>query len=60
MAYHNYKLVRDIIPDFIIEQQGGYYEGSCDYDGDLWCAAADYINYLLNKIKELEDERSES
>lgn len=46
MAYYNYKRVKDLIPQFIIDQQDEDYEGSCDYDGDLWCAAADYIKYL--------------
>jgi hypothetical protein len=62
MAYYNYKHVRDLIPDdfrdkFIEEyNKNGYeYEGTCNYDGDMWLLAAAYIEELLEKIKILED-----
>ena len=51
MAYYNYKRVRDILPDWIISEQGEDYEGSCDYDGDLWVAAEEYILYLEEVIR---------
>ena len=44
MAYYNYKRVRDILPDWIISEQGEDYEGSCDYDGDLWVACLLYTS----------------
>ena len=53
MAYYNYKRVAYNIPEFIIKQQGDDYEGGCDYDGDLWCAAADYIDWLEHQIPNL-------
>ena len=59
MAYYAYKVVRDLIPD---EFQDAYrdfndhvyyngnsswsYEGSPDYDGDMWYMVATYIKYL--------------
>ena len=51
MAYYNYKRVRDLIPQFIIDQQGEDYEGLADYDGDLWCAASDYIELLISLLE---------
>ena len=51
MAYYNYKIVRDLIPQFIIDQQGEDYDGSADYDGDLWCAASDYIELLISLLE---------
>ena len=56
MSYYNYKYVRDILPEWITKEQGEDYEGGCDYDGDQWCAASDYIYYLIEKIKELNPE----
>lgn len=55
MAYYNYKIVRDQIPDnfqaaFVCayeKQTGNEYEGEANYDGDLWALAAEYIEYLL-------------
>ena len=56
MAYYNYKIVRDLLPQHIIDQQGPDYEGDAGYDGDQWCAAADYINELKSIIEELNSE----
>ena len=53
MAYYAYKNVRDRLPQFIVDQRGSDYEGDANYDGDLWYATADYIDYLQQKIKEL-------
>lgn len=63
MAYYNYKHVRDQIPaDFQgpwekawKEETGRDYEGTCDYDGELWILASDYIDHLHAKIKTLEE-----
>ena len=55
MAYYNYKRVRDLIPQFIIDQQGEDYEGLADYDGDLWCAASDYIKLLVSLLDRCRD-----
>ena len=57
MAYYNYKRVRDIIPNEFeetwkknwLEETGQEYDGSADYDGELWILAADYIEYLQKK-----------
>ncbi len=54
MAYYNYKRVIKAIPrDWAeayekqwLEECGHEFEGTCDYDGDLWCMAADYIEHL--------------
>ena len=51
MAYYNYKVIRDRIPQHIIDSMGEDYEGTCDYDGDLWLAADAYIDELENKLK---------
>jgi len=56
MSYYNYKYVRDQLPEWIIKEQGEDYEGDANYDGDQWCAASDYIDYLVSKIKELNPE----
>ena len=61
MAYYSYKRARDAIPkDFFEEYErkwkedrGEEFECSCDYDGDLWCMAADYIEYLHKQIAAL-------
>lgn len=55
MAYYNYKIVRDQIPDEFQKafacayekQTGNEYEGEANYDGDLWILTAEYIEYLL-------------
>ena len=49
MAAYNYKYIRDRVPEFITDNIQGY-EGTCDYDGDLWLAAADYIDALETEI----------
>ncbi len=54
MAYYAYKTVRDLLPKWIIDQQGPEYEGDSNYDGDMWYATEDYINYLQNVIKSLD------
>lgn len=53
MAYYAYKVVRDLIPQFIIDRQGEDYEGTSDYDGDLWYAAEDYIVYLKENLRKM-------
>lgn len=45
MGSYAYKYVRDRVPPFI-ENAIDEYEGTCDYDGDLWIAAANYIDRL--------------
>lgn len=55
MAYYNYKIVRDQIPDnfhaaFVCAYEkltGNEYEGEANYDGDQWILTAEYIEYLL-------------
>lgn len=54
MAYYNYKVVRDLIPDdfrdkFIeqFEKDGTEYDHDANYDGHMWLLVADYIEYLL-------------
>ncbi len=47
MAYYAYKNVRDLLPQHIIDKQGPDYEGEANYDGDMWIAAADYIEELV-------------
>jgi hypothetical protein len=62
MAYYNYKHVRDQIPAEFQgpwekkwkEETGREYEGTCDYDGELWILASDYIDHLHAKIKTFE------
>ena len=49
MAAYNYKYVRDRLPPYLTDEVEGY-EGSCDYDGDMWCSAADYIDALEHEI----------
>lgn len=61
MAYYNYKLTRDAMPDSVMTTE--YYraavcncDGSCKtaceydgdpgYDGDMWTVTAEYINRL--------------
>lgn len=59
MAYYNYKRVRDLIPQSFSElweknwkeETGQEYDGSADYDGQLWCLAADYIEHLKKNQK---------
>jgi len=64
MAYYNYKRVRDLIPDDFRasfeaawkEETGEEFDGSADYDGSLWCLAADYISDLQSRLKEAENQ----
>jgi len=45
MAGYAFKYVRDLIPPFVVEAIDEY-EGDPNYDGDMWCATADYIGLL--------------
>lgn len=56
MAYYAYKEVRDLLPQDVINRMGPDYEGSCDYDGDMWSAAALYIEDLLEEIETLKQQ----
>ena len=49
MAYYNYKQVRDQLPQWVTDEIEDY-EGSCDYDGDQWIAASNYIDYLERQL----------
>lgn len=49
MGAYNYKYVRDQIPPFITDNIPDY-EGTCDYDGDLWIAASNYIDELEHEL----------
>jgi hypothetical protein len=53
MAYYAYKEVRDLLPQHIIDAMGPDYEGACDYNGDMWSAAALYIVELQDQVREL-------
>lgn len=53
MSYYNYKYIRDRLPKFIIDEMGEDYEGGCDYDGDQWIAADNYIEHLQREITKL-------
>ena len=59
MAYYSYKEVLFNIPQHIIdkyeEERGIEYEGESHYDGDGWSVTALYIEYLEDKIKQLEE-----
>lgn len=50
MAAYNYKYVRDLLPPYLTNEVEGY-EGGVDYDGDMWCSAADYIEELEAELK---------
>lgn len=69
MAYYNYKRVRDLIPDDFRssfeakwkEETGRNFEGTADYDGDLWIMAAEFIESQrdsLRKVKALRENLS--
>ena len=45
MAAYNYKYVRDQLPPYLTDEVEGY-EGGCDYDGDMWVSASNYIDAL--------------
>lgn len=47
MARYAYKEVRDLLPNHIIENMGPDYDGDANYDGDMWCATANYIEELI-------------
>ena len=49
MGAYNYKYVRDQLPPHLTSDVDGY-EGDAGYDGDQWCAAADYINALEKEL----------
>lgn len=49
MAAYNYKYVRDLLPPFAEEGLENY-EGTADYDGDLWRAADNYITALETEL----------
>jgi hypothetical protein len=50
MGMYAYKYVRDLVPGFVIDTLEDY-EGTCDYDGDLWIAAARYIHLLEAEVR---------
>jgi hypothetical protein len=52
MAYYTYKVVRDLLPQHIIDAMGDDYEGGANYDGDQWLAAAEYIKELQQLVKD--------
>jgi hypothetical protein len=52
MAYYAYKQVLDQLPEWIIAEMIDY-EGDANYDGDQWEAAANYIDFLEQRIFEL-------
>lgn len=49
MAAYSYKFVRDLVPPYITKSIPDY-EGSADYDGDLWVAAELYIGELEKEL----------
>lgn len=57
MGCYAYKDVCYRIPDKYIdgfkEKYGVEFDGDCNYDGDYWVVTADYIDDLLEEIKEL-------
>jgi hypothetical protein len=61
MAYYNYKVVRDMIPDdfsdkFIKDfekENDEEYDYDANYDGHMWLLTAAYINHLHSQINEL-------
>mgnify|MGYP000280030960 CR=1 FL=1 len=58
MAYYSYKDVLYNIPQHIIEKYEAdediEYEGEANYNGDGWSVTALYIEYLENRIKQLD------
>jgi hypothetical protein len=58
MSYYNYKRVRDVIPEEFVERykakclaEGYEYEGTCNYNGDMWSMTAEYIEELHAQLK---------
>ena len=49
MAAYNYKYVRDLLPPYLTTDDPEY-EGTVDYDGDMWAAAACYIEALEKEL----------
>jgi cytochrome c553 len=49
MGAYNCKYVRDQLPHYLTDEVEGY-EGGCDYDGDMWAAASDYIDALEREL----------
>lgn len=49
MGSYCYKYTRDLIPPYITEAIENY-EGGCDYDGDMWIAASNYISELESEL----------
>lgn len=49
MAAYNYKYVRALLPPFA-EVDIEDYEGTSNYDGDMWLAAANYITALETEL----------
>ena len=49
MAAYNYKYVSSTLPDFAKEGIEDY-EGTADYDGDLWFAAGNYLQELEKEL----------
>jgi hypothetical protein len=62
MAYYNYKVVRDMIPDdfrdaFIKEFEADgrvEYDGDANYDGHMWLLVAEYIEHLQEELERKE------
>lgn len=59
MGYYNYKRMYSVVPSAYREayeakwkeENGRDFEGTADYDGDLWCLAADYIEHLTFQLE---------
>jgi hypothetical protein len=49
MAGYSYKYVRDKLPPYLTYENEDY-EGSADYDGDLWVAACCYIDEIEQEL----------
>lgn len=55
MAYYAYKAVLNLLPEEYIKKYDPDGLGmDCGYDGELYCAAADYIEDLQKQVAELE------
>lgn len=60
MAYYAYKMVRNLLPnryteELFKERNGREFDGTADYDGDYYVAAAMYIEDLLKEIQSLKE-----
>lgn len=62
MAFYNYKIMYEVIPrewrseyeKRWKEEYDSEFEGTADYDGDLWVLAGDYIKHLQARVAQLE------